>query len=154
MRTGILEALATLRKDAQRQVVLMTDGLIGFESEIVQTICERLPEGSRVHTVGIGSGVNRSLTSPAARAGRGVEVIIGLDEDPERGAQRILARTAQPLVTRVEISGSAVAGVAPAKLCDLYAGAPALAAVKLEPHGGEIVVRGVTAAGEFLERIE
>ncbi len=154
MRTGIMEALAPLRKDAQRQVVLMTDGLIGFESEIVQAICERLPEGSRVHTVGIGSGVNRSLTSPAARAGRGVEVIIGLDEDPERAAQRVLSRTEQPLVTRVEISGSAIEGVAPARLVDLYAEAPALAAVKLKPHGGEVIVRGQTANGEWLERLE
>lgn len=154
MRGGIIEALAPLRRDAQRQVVLMTDGLIGFESEIIQTICERLPEGSRVHTVGIGSGVNRSLTSPAARAGRGLEVVIGLDEDPERGAQRILARTVQPLVTRVEISGSAVDGVAPVRPVDLYAGAPALTAVRLKPHGGEIVVRGLTAGGEYLERLE
>jgi Ca-activated chloride channel family protein len=154
MHTGVIEALAPLRQDAQRQVVLMTDGLIGFESEIVQAICERLPPGSRVHTVGIGSGVNRSLTSPAARAGRGIEVIIGLDEDAERAAQRVLARTAQPLVTRVEISGSAIEGVAPLRPVDLYAGAPALAAVKLKAHGGEIVVRGMTANGELLERIE
>src|SRR5581483_4555958 len=55
MRDGILEALGPIRQKAQRQVVLMTDGLIGFESEIVQAICERLPEGSRVHAVGIGS---------------------------------------------------------------------------------------------------
>jgi len=154
MRTGIVEALAPLRKDAQRQVVLMTDGLIGFESEIVKEICDRLPEGSRVHTVGIGSGVNRSLTMPSARAGRGVEVIIGLDEDAERAAARVLSRTAQPLVTKVEISGSAVEGVAPCRPVDLYAGAPALCSLKLKAHGGEIVVRGVTADGEFLERLE
>ncbi len=154
MRTGIVEALAPLRKDAQRQVVLMTDGLIGFESEIVKEICDRLPAGSRVHTVGIGSGVNRSLTMPSARAGRGVEVIIGLDEDAERAAARVLARTAQPLVTKVEISGSAVEGVAPCRPVDLYAGAPSLCSLKLKAHGGEIVVRGTTAEGEYLERIE
>jgi Ca-activated chloride channel family protein len=154
MREGILEALQPLRKDAQRQVVLMTDGLIGFESEIVQAICERLPGGSRVHTVGIGSGVNRSLTQPAARAGRGVEIVIGLDEDPERGAQRIVARTNAPLVTRVEIYGSAVDGLAPARPGDLFAGSPALCSLKLKPHGGEIIVRGETAQGRYEERLE
>ncbi|MBL8955768.1 MAG: VWA domain-containing protein [Myxococcaceae bacterium] len=154
MRTGIIEALAPLRRDAQRQVVLMTDGQIGFEAEIVKEICDRLPEGSRVHTVGIGSGVNRSLTMPSARAGRGVEVIIGLDEDAERAAARVLARTAQPLVTKLEISGSAVEGVAPQRPADLYAGAPALCSVKLKAHGGEILVRGQTAEGEFFERLE
>jgi Ca-activated chloride channel family protein len=153
MRSGILEALKPLRKDAQRQVVLMTDGLIGFESEIVREICERLPAGSRVHTVGIGSGVNRSLTMPSARAGRGVELIIGLDEDPERGAQRIVARTNAPLVTKVEIFGSAVDALAPARPVDLFAGAPALCSLRLKPFGGEVVVRGETASGVFERRV-
>ena len=75
-----------MRGDAQRQVVLITDGQIGFESQVVAAICERLPARSRLHTVGVGSAVNRSLTGPAARAGHGVEVIVGLGEDPERAA--------------------------------------------------------------------
>ncbi|MBK7861590.1 MAG: VWA domain-containing protein [Archangiaceae bacterium] len=149
MRTGIVEALQSLRAEAQRQVVLMTDGQIGFETEIVHEISQRMPEGCRVHTVGIGSGVNRSLTAPAARAGRGVEVIIGLDEDAERAAQRVLAHTAQPLVTRVEIYGSAIDGVAPRRVNDLYAAAPALTALKLKPHGGRVTVVGRTAQGEW-----
>jgi Ca-activated chloride channel family protein len=40
MREGILAALRPLRREAQRQVVLITDGLIGFEQEIVQTLLE------------------------------------------------------------------------------------------------------------------
>lgn len=67
MKSGILEALAPLRPGAQRQVVLITDGLIGFESEIVATIHDRLPPDCRVHTVGVGSSINRSLTGPVAR---------------------------------------------------------------------------------------
>ena len=69
MRAGILEALKPLRRESQRQVILITDGKIGFEAEVVAAISQKLPSGSRVHTVGVGSSVNRSLTSPAARAG-------------------------------------------------------------------------------------
>ncbi len=98
MREGIREALRALRADAQRQVVLVTDGQIGFEAEVVAEILATLPAGSRVHTVGVGSAVNRSLTGPAARAGRGLEVVIGLGEDPERAAAALCARTAAPLV--------------------------------------------------------
>ena len=72
MREGIFEALQPLRGEAQRQVVLVTDGLIGFESEVVAAILSKLPPGSRLHAVGVGSSVNRSLTGPAARAGRAV----------------------------------------------------------------------------------
>jgi hypothetical protein len=35
MRTALVEALRPLREDAQRQVVLVTDGEIGFETEVV-----------------------------------------------------------------------------------------------------------------------
>ncbi len=153
MREGILEALRPLRPDAQRQIVLITDGLIGFEQEIVETILERLPAGSRVHTVGVGSSVNRSLTGPAARAGKGIECVIGLGEDPERAVARLRARTEAPLVVDVTIEGAAILETAPARVPDLYAGAPVLLSAKVRPEGGEIVVRGRTANGTWEERV-
>jgi Ca-activated chloride channel family protein len=153
MRDGILEALTPLRKDAQRQVVLVTDGAIGFEQEIVAAIREHLPAGSRVHTIGVGSAVNRSLLAPAARAGRGCEVILGLGEDPERAARRLCARMQAPLVQDLTLEGSAVMACAPRALPDLLGGAPALASVELRPAGGEIVVRGRTANGLWEQRL-
>lgn len=153
MKTGILEALSPLRADAQRQVVLITDGLIGFEDEVLAAISQRLPKGSRVHTVGVGSGVNRSLTQPAARAGRGVELVMGLGEDVEPQVKRLLSRTATPLVTNVEITGTAVEVVAPFRVPDLYGGSPAMVSMKLRAQGGTIVVRGDTAQGELNETI-
>jgi Ca-activated chloride channel family protein len=153
MRTGILEALAPLRGEAQRQVVLITDGLIGFEDEVLAEIGLRLPRGARVHTVGVGSGVNRSLTQPAARAGRGLECVLGLGEDVEPHVKRLLARTATPLVTNLEVTGTALMGVAPQRGPDLYAGAPALLSLKLRPEGGSVVVRGDTAQGPLVETL-
>lgn len=153
MKAGILEALAPLRAESQRQVILITDGLIGFEHEILEAISKRLPKGSRVHTVGVGSGVNRSLTLPAARAGRGVELVIGLGEDAEPFVQRLLARTNAPLLTEVEISGSAVLGAAPARVPDLFGGSPAMVSLKLRPEGGEVIIRSRSADGEVEDRV-
>lgn len=153
MRAGILEALRGVRDQAQRQVVLITDGLIGSEHEVLQAIAHQLPSASRVHTIGVGSSVNRSLTAPAARAGRGVELIVGLGEDVETGVKRLLARTSAPLVTELSISGSAVLDVSPQRLPDLYGGSPALLSVKLDPRGGELVIRGKTAHGLMEERL-
>ncbi len=147
MRTGILEALATLRAEAQRQVVLITDGLIGFESEVVAEIHRRLPPGSRVHTVGVGSAVNRSLTLPAARAGRGCETIVGIDEDPERAIARVLARTGAPTVVDLVLSGDALVEHAPQHLPDLMGGAPARVALRLAASGGTLRIEGRTAIG-------
>ncbi|MBK9515856.1 MAG: VWA domain-containing protein [Anaeromyxobacter sp.] len=148
MGQALLEALAPLREDAQRQVILVTDGQISFEDEIMRTLLHRLPPASRLHAVAVGDAVNRSLTGPAARAGRGVEVVIGLDEPSEVAAARLLARTVAPVVTGLTLSGPALrAGVAHAP--DLFAGAPALLPVELDPDGGALTVRGRTAGGEF-----
>jgi Ca-activated chloride channel family protein len=153
MRAGLMEALAPLRAESQRQIVLVSDGAIGFEAEIVADIMTKLPSGSRLHTVGVGSAVNRSLTQPAARAGRGVEVIIGIGEDPERAARRICARTAAPIVVDLELSGSALLATAPARLPDLFRGAPALLSLALRPEGGELDVRGKSGDGPWHERL-
>jgi len=149
MRQGIIEALRTVHPGAQRQVVLITDGLIGSEHEVLKEIAQNLPEASRVHCIGVGSAVNRSLTLPASRAGRGVEQIVGIGEDVEVALKRLLARTAQPLVTALELSGSALLEAAPRRLPDLYGGAPAMVSLKLRPEGGELWIRGRTAEGPF-----
>jgi Ca-activated chloride channel family protein len=155
MRSGILEALRPrhARDGALTQVVLVTDGLIGFEQEIVKEILSLLPRDARLHTVGVGSSVNRSLTQPAARAGRGVEVVIGLGEDPERAVSRLLARSAAPAIAEIEITGSALLEIAPAKVPDVFAGAPLLLSARVKREGGEIVLRGRTADGAWQERV-
>ena len=129
-------------------------GEIGFEREVLTQIQgARLPKRSCLHTVGVGSAVNRSLTSPAARAGGGIEVVIGIDEDAERAAARVLRRTRQPLVTELSFSGSAIVQAAIVHTrADLFAGAPATLAVMLRAEGGELVVRGRTATGVYEER--
>jgi Ca-activated chloride channel homolog len=153
MQSGVLEALRPLDAESQRQVVLITDGLIGFEQEILAETSTRLPKASRLHTVGIGSAVNRSLTAAVARAGRGTEVVIGLGEDAERAVQRLVARTKAPLVVDLEISGTAVVESAPRQFPDLYAGSPVLVGLKLRPEGGEVRVQGRTPQGTWQQAI-
>ena len=149
MRAAVVEALQPLRSDARRQVVLITDGQIGFESEIVGTLARDLPAGSSVHTVGVGSSVNRALTAAAARAGRGVEVVIGLDEEPGPHVARLLARMRAPVLTDLKVSGSALIDHAPAVVPDVHMGAPLRLALKLRPEGGTLLVRGQTPAGPW-----
>jgi len=154
MVAGVMAALQPLSNEAQRQVILLTDGYIGFETEVVRAVSSTLPAGSRLHVVGVGSAVNRSLTGPTARAGRGVEVVMAPGEDPERGVKRLQARTSLPLVTDLELGGTALLGSAPRRLPDLFAGSPALLACELRPEGGTLIVRGRTADGMWEERVE
>lgn len=153
MLHAVEEALKPLRPDAQRQVVLVTDGHIGFESDLLRALRQDLPRGSRLHAVGVGSAPNRALTRPAARAGRGVEVLAAIDEDAERAAARLVAATRGPAIVDLEIHGTAVTGCAPRPLPDLMAGAPVLIGLSLLPDGGELILRGRTPTGPWEERL-
>ncbi|MFP2924341.1 VIT domain-containing protein [Pyxidicoccus sp. 3LG] len=153
MLSGIQEALRPLRPDSQRQVVLVTDGHIGFEQDVVGHLIQHLPRGTRLHTVGVVSSPNRSLTQAAARAGRGVEVLIGQGEDVERGTARLIAATRAPVLVEVTVEGEAVEDVARASVTDLLAGAPVLLSLKLRPEGGPLTVKGLTPSGPWVRRL-
>jgi len=154
MRQAVLEALQTLRLGAQRQVVVVTDGYVGGEQQILRVLHDKLPASCRLHVLGVGSSVNRSLATALARAGRGAEVIVGIDEDAERGAKRLFDRTALPILTNVELWGSALVRHVPEHVPDVFAGAPLICAVELKPEGGELVVRGHLAHEAWEQRIE
>jgi Ca-activated chloride channel family protein len=151
MRAAVLTALRSLRPGAQRQVVIATDGYFGAEDRLVAALHAGLPGSCRLHFVGIGSSVNRSLATAMARAGRGAEVICDLDADAERAARRLLDRTRSPVLTDITLDGSAVLARAPEAVPDVYAGSPVIAAVKL--GAGELVVRGQTADGDWERRL-
>ncbi|HEX4416392.1 MAG TPA: VIT domain-containing protein [Kofleriaceae bacterium] len=152
MRSAVIEAMRALRPGSQRQVVLATDGYIGGEEQIVRQLHRELPRSCRLHFVGVGSAVNRTLSTAMARAGRGTEVLCGLDEDADRAAGRLIARTRMPVLTEVALSGSALIDQAPALLPDVFEGAPFVAAVQLQP--GELIVRGDTAHGVWEQRVQ
>ena len=153
MRAAVSEALCTLRIGAQRQVVVVTDGYVGGEQQILEVLHHKLPRSCRLHVLGVGAAVNRSLATALARAGRGAEVIIGVDEDAERGAKRLLDRTRMPMLTNVEISGSALLGCAPEHIPDVFEGSPLVAALLLKADGGELIVRGELAHDRWEQRI-
>jgi Ca-activated chloride channel family protein len=132
MHDAIFDALRTQRADAQRQVVVVTDGLIGFEHQIVGRILTDLPESSRVHMVGVGHAANRALTGPAARAGGGVEVVVTPDEDVRSAVEILLSRTASPTLVNLTIDGAAE--VAPRRFPDLFAGAPVRLSLALDDN--------------------
>jgi Ca-activated chloride channel family protein len=152
MRSAVIEAMRALRPGSQRQVVLATDGYIGGEDQIVQQLHQDLPRSCRLHFLGVGSSVNRTLSTSVARAGRGAEVLCDLDEDAERAARRLIDRTRRPILTDVTLAGSAVIAQAPELLPDVFEGAPFVAAVKL--RAGELVVRGELAHGAWEQRLD
>ena len=147
MAGAVLDALRPLRVESQRQVILITDGYVGFEQQVTRSLLRNLPSGARLHTVGIGSAPNRTLTRWTARAGRGVELILGEQSAAPAVSERLRQATVAPILTDVMLSGSALAGMAPARPRDLFEGQPLGVALRLNPQGGSLEVRARMAGG-------
>jgi Ca-activated chloride channel family protein len=142
MATALVEALAPLRKGSQRQVVLVTDGYIGFEAGVVGEIMRRLPERARVHTVGVGAAPNRALTRAVARAGRGVEVFASDEPSAAEASRRLCRATVRPVLTELSVGGDGLRGLAPERPRDVLGGQPLVLALELNSEGGPVEVSG------------
>lgn len=126
-----------------RQVVFLTDGAIGNEQQLFDTIAG-MRGRSRVFMVGIGSAPNSFLMNRAAELGRGTFTQIGAVQQVEERMRSLYAKLESPAVTNLSatISG-APADVTPELLPDLYRGEPLLFAARIESLRGEMQIRGM-----------
>ncbi len=158
MVPAITRALASeTSADRVPIVVLVTDGYIGNESDVLRAIATELGD-HRVYAFGVGGSVNRFLTERAAEIGRGRAVHVGLAEDPSEAAARFVAHIDRPLFTDVEVDwgGLAVRDVYPRRLPDLFAGKPLEVRGRFS-GGGEATLRATvrvrgTVNGRRFER--
>lgn len=143
MTEAMRQVLLAPEREPDRQVVLVTDGLVGFEDEVVAVVREAVAaDRLRVHCVGIGPAVNRALTAAVARVGGGVEVIVGAEDPTGEAVASVLAGTAPPLVADVALAGSALREMAAARTLDLCPGRPLRIPVAVQASGGTIEVTG------------
>jgi len=125
-----------------RQVVFLTDGAIGNEQEMFETLAA-LRGRSRVFMVGIGSAPNSFLMTRAAEIGRGTFTHIGSVEQVEERMRALFEKLESPAVTNLTATFSdGAADMTPALLPDLYRGEPLVLAAKVEKFSGALEIKG------------
>src|SRR6478736_1205682 len=125
-----------------RQVVFLTDGAIGNEQQLFETI-NALRGRSRIFMVGIGSAPNTYLMSRAAELGRGTFTHIGSVEQVEERMRGLFAKLENPAVTNLTARFSdAAADVTPTAIPDLYRDEPLILAAKLDKLAGSVEIKG------------
>ncbi len=131
------------RRRIVRQVVFLTDGAIGNEQQLFDTIAA-MRGRSRVFMVGIGSAPNSFLMTRAAELGRGTFTHIGSVEQVEERMRDLFAKLESPAVTGItaQASPTASADVTPAVLPDLYRGEPLVLAARLDQLAGAVEIKG------------
>ena len=145
MVPAMLAALSdTNHDDANyvRQVVFLTDGAIGNEQQLFETI-SALRGRSRIFMVGIGSAPNTYLMTRAAELGRGTFTHIGSVEQVDDRMRDLFAKLENPAVTGLSAKFSdATADLTPAAIPDVYRDEPLVLAAKLDKLAGSVEIKG------------
>ncbi|WP_366941884.1 VIT domain-containing protein [uncultured Nostoc sp.] len=87
-----------------RSVVILSDGYIGNENEILAEVQQHLQPGNRLYSFGAGSSVNRFLLNRLAEIGRGISRIIRHDEPTKEVAEKFYRQINNPVLTNIQIS--------------------------------------------------
>ncbi|HSE59794.1 MAG TPA: marine proteobacterial sortase target protein [Nitrospiraceae bacterium] len=146
--TEMLPALAlaldgAVQPDRLRQVIFLTDGQIGNETELFATIEKRLGD-SRLFTVGIGSAPNSYFMRRAAEIGRGSFTYIGKIDRVRERMTGLFQKLEHPVLTDLTITGEGwtQADLLPAQIPDLYRGDPILVSLKAPSFPNQVTLTG------------
>ncbi|MGC9525956.1 MAG: VIT domain-containing protein [Limnospira sp.] len=140
-----------------RSIVLVTDGYIGNETEVLAAVQGNLKPGNRLYSFGVGSSVNRFLLDRLAEVGRGTVRVVRQDEPIEAATEEFLSEINNPILTNIEVSwegdGTPVE-LYPKMAPDLFSGQPlVLYGRKSDRRGGRIKIVGIAAGGDRYEKI-
>lgn len=125
-----------------RQIVFLTDGAIGNEQQLFETITA-MRGRSRIFMVGIGSAPNTYLMTRASELGRGAFTHIGSVEQVEERMRGLFAKLENPAVTGLTAKFSeAKADMTPAIIPDIYRDEPLVLAAKLDKLAGSLEIKG------------
>jgi Ca-activated chloride channel family protein len=154
MRPALEMALRSSRSETHlRQIVFITDGSVGNESELYGVIEDKLGN-ARLFTVGIGSAPNGWFMRKAAEVGRGTFTIISALHEVAEKMDALFRKLEYPQVTNIDVEwpGINVIETYPNVVPDLYLGEPvtikARASTEFLP-GQAVRISGDSAAGAW-----
>jgi Ca-activated chloride channel family protein len=138
-----------------RSVVLITDGYIGNENEVIAEVQGGLKSGNRLYSFGVGSSVNRFLLDRLAEVGRGTSQVIRQDEPTEEVAEKFFRQINNPVLTNIQVNweGEGKPDLYPSAVPDLFAQQPlVLFGRKQDGSKGQLKITGTAAGGKRYEK--
>ena len=111
-----------------RIVVMLTDGYIGNEAQIIEAVGKKAGDKIRFWTVGIGSSPNRFLLDGVAKQGGGMSAVVDLKTDPKEVVGNIVERIHRAQLADIKIDWGSlpVYDIYPRKIPELWAGRPVI----------------------------
>lgn len=115
-------------RERVRIVVMLTDGYIGNEAEIIAEVGKRAGDQIRFWAIGIGSSPNRFLIDGVAKQGGGMSGVIELNTDPRELVSQIVERIHRAQLAKIQIDWNelSVNEIFPRRIPELWAGGPVI----------------------------
>ncbi|MDG3496086.1 VIT domain-containing protein [Pseudanabaena catenata USMAC16] len=139
-----------------RSVVLITDGYIGNDNEVIAAVQKNLKPGNRLYSFGVGSSVNRYLLERIAEMGRGTSRVVRQDEPTQEVAEKFFRQINNPVLTNIQVQweGEGTAPeMYPSNPPDLFAEQPlTIFGKKGDRANGNLRITGIAAGGERYEQ--
>ncbi|VXD12633.1 Von Willebrand factor, type A [Planktothrix paucivesiculata PCC 9631] len=143
-------------KGRLRSLVLLTDGYIGNDQEVIAEVQNKLKPGNRFYAFGVGSSVNRFLLNRLGEIGRGTTQIVRQDEPTETVVENFFKQINNPILTDLEITWQGEGlkpEIYPISLSDLFDNQPlVLFGRKVDRRNGLLKITGITAKGDRYEQ--
>ena len=124
-----------------RQIVFITDGAVGNESEIYSYLIDQIAD-ARIFTIAIGAAPNNWFMRKLAQSGKGSYTNIGKMEEIRQKMGDLWQRISLPALADICIDWGQAAEMYPPIIPDLYAGDSLMLTAKLASRSDEINLCG------------
>ncbi|HEV7321951.1 MAG TPA: marine proteobacterial sortase target protein [Ensifer sp.] len=150
-----LRTQGSVSAGALRQVVFLTDGAIGNETQLFDEIQKNRGD-ARVFTVGIGSAPNSHFMTKAAEYGRGTFTLIGSENEVATRMGELFTKLESPAMTDISASfeGASAGDITPNPMPDLYRGEPVVLTAEIDGTAPEGKLQIIGKAGDQPWRVE
>jgi Ca-activated chloride channel family protein len=137
--------------DRDRVLVLVTDGQVGNEDQILRNLGKRL-RNVRVFALGVDTAVNAAFLRRLADLGGGVSELVESEERLDEVMDGLHRRIETPVLAGLQLEPGGLevmpGSVTPARLPDLFAGAPVIIQGRYRGSAqGSLSVRATDASG-------
>ncbi len=158
MMAPLVQSLSLLQSDdteREAMLVLITDGQVGNEDQIVKAVAKQLRE-IRVFTIGIDRAVNEGFLQKMAVLGGGACALVESEDRLDEMMAHVHRRISTPVLTSISIRGEGISldeeRVVPRKMPDLLEGCPIVLRARYKGKAsGAIVISGTTSIGDRWE---
>ena len=136
-----------------RIVVMLTDGYIGNEAEIIAEIDRRAGDQIRFSAIGIGTSPNRYLIDGVAKHGGGLAEVIELNTDPGPLVAQIAERIHRAQLAKIQIDWNklSVYETYPRRIPELWPGRPVIMFGRYAGGGSKEIRLSGSAEGKPLK---